>query len=771
MRSWRLPFCILLAGLDAAWALEVSALHPRIYVRHDAARVGEGITVAELRERLHQPPFAQWRRDVTGDSAAAIVERAARYLEEGRPADLDAVRDFLLTKTFSYEEHDVGGFLAGAAMATAFDWVHEGLPADARRAAMANIVTTANSSRRFLESGGPDINHNYTYMALWTVAVCGLVLHGEPAPYHQVAIEYLQLAERFVEAPGRVLDTWAAREGAWAEGSHYTFHETLRTLVMTLQAYRSATNMNYFRQAKELYGDFLVKAGRFLIACTRPDMTFERLGDTSPNRATANVTVPLTIEALASGLGDAAEAARLRSFGDDLRAVYGENALHPWFDWGMRAFFDPDAPRTPPYRSLPQAMRLGKGTYEHIMLRNGWGPDSTLITIVAGDHFTDHQHFDKGHFLVYRRGGLAVDGGGYDGMYKPGGHPNEYGQRTVAHNCVLVYDPEQTFPDGYGNDGGQNVLRGLQHHGDWPLYVAHRKREGLDTADVLAFDHVTDRYAYVRADLTSAYSSKVHYYDRQFVYLPQPDVLVVFDRVTASREGFAKRWLLHFQDAPSVDGRTPAPGVTECRNPRLIRVERRGQSALGGDPVLYDGVLWVRTLLPAERTAAIIGGPGFEYYDAFRGRNYPPSRPGVVSEPREAGRWRLEVAPAESSRESRFLHVLEMAAGPAREPAGARRLSDETGKLTGALIASGAAEYAVLFAAGQHGGPVKLPVRYKLEPAAGVSHLLVEMRPNQRVSVHINGMHRLNETVNAEGVLFFETPEKAPFEVVIRAEQ
>ena len=56
-----------------------------------------------------------------------MVERAADYLESGQTADLEAVRRFLLTHTYSYATHDVEGFLAGAEMATAFDWAYGSL--------------------------------------------------------------------------------------------------------------------------------------------------------------------------------------------------------------------------------------------------------------------------------------------------------------------------------------------------------------------------------------------------------------------------------------------------------------------------------------------------------------------------------------------------------------------------------------------------------------------------------------------------------------------
>jgi hypothetical protein len=743
-------------------AAAVSPLHPRIFVRHDAAVVGRGLRLYALRDRLGDPAYAAWRRGPSGKGATAILERAARYLEDGSAAQLEAVRTFLLSNTFSYARHDVGGFLAGAEMATAFDWIYTGLSDADRAAAMANIVTTADSSASFLRRGQPDINHNYTYMALNTVAVCGLVLKGEAQPYNQKAEEYLALAREFIEGPGRVLDTWNARQGAWAEGSHYTFHETVRNLVMMFQAYRTASDTDYFARIEKRHGDFLAKAGRFLVASTRPDLTFERIGDCSSNRSLANITVPLTVEALASGLNNAAEAARLRSFAQALREAYGPNALSPSFDWGMRIFLEPRAPRKPVYTTLPLSMRLGEGTYEHIMFRNGWTPDSTLITILAGDHFTDHQHFDKGQFLIYHRGGLAVDSGVYDQMYKPDGHWNEYASRTLAHNCLLVYDPDQTFPKGCTNDGGQNVLRGKQHHGDWPTYLAHYKKEGLDTAEVLAYDYdERNQYGYLRCNLAGAYSSKVSYYDRQFVYLSAPDFLVVFDRLSAARADFAKRWLLHFQDQPSTQRRDSGASLTTLK--------RHGQLNLGGRTATYDGALFVHTLLPAEHAVTVVGGPGHEFFNPFTGVNYPPSKPGLIAEVREPGTWRMEVAPARPSAADQFLHALQMADGSVAQPVDARLLADTGNRVVGVHFLARPENQIVLFARRQNGGPVELPVTYEISSPDPARHLLVELPPRARVVIEVNGRALARAAIGPQGVLNFRDRARGARKIIIRA--
>jgi len=750
----RLALALCLVAVAAR--AEVSRFHPRVYVRHDAARVGRGITVKQLQARLKDPAYSRWRAPDPGRGAAAAMERAARYLETGDGADLAAVRDFLATHTYSYEKNDVGGFLAGAEMAAAFDWIYHGLSDAQRAAALANVLTTAESSHRFLRRGGPDINHNYTYMALNTIAVCGLVMHGEAEPYGSKAAEYLALARQMMEGPGRVIDTWRARQGAWGEGSHYTFHETLRTLVLMLQAYRTASDTDYFGRL-DMSG-----AGRYLVACTRPDMTFERTGDTSANRVQAALTVPLTVEMLAAGLRDAAEAARLRSFSRALLEAYGERAVHPAFGWGMRMFFDPRARLTPSYQTLPLAMRLGAGTDEHIMLRNGWREGSTLITILAGDHYTDHQHFDKGQFLIYHRGGLTVDSGAYDGMYKPNQHPNEYGQRTLAHNCVLVYDPGERLPKGYTNDGGQRVLRGLQHHDDWREYLAHRDREHLNTAAVLACDlDPANRYHYVRADLKGAYGGKVTRYDRQFVYLPAQDYLVILDRVNAASAEFRKRWLLHFQEQPEIDGTLPEPGVREFVGARLVTARRRGEFDAGGRRFTYDGVLFVHALLPAERSVVSVGGPGYEFYNAFSGVNYPVSRAAVAAETREAGNWRIETAPSRPSLEDRFLHALEMRSGASAKPTETRRVS--AAGVTGVHFRAPRENQVVVFA--ETGD---LPLVYEVTATAPSAQFVARLAPGQGVAVEVNGRRLRPVRVSPQGVLSFRDTGAGARRIVVR---
>ncbi|MCC7496599.1 MAG: heparinase II/III family protein [Bryobacterales bacterium] len=742
----------------------VSPLHPRIYVRNDNATIGKAITVRQLRMRAADPAFERWRRPVKLNNASAAVEIAARYLEQGQPADLAAVRDFLLSRSYSFERNDVGGLMAGGEMMTAYDWIYNGLTPEERSTLAGNLVKTCAASRRFIEHGGPDVNHNYVYMALTTVATAGLVLTGEPEPYGSVGREYLKLATDWLEEPGRILDTWQARQGAWGEGSHYTFHETLRNLVLTLSAFRSASSKDYYPLIHRSYGDFMKQAGCFLIGSTRPDLTFIRTGDTQANRATANLTVPLTVEMIADGLDDPVATPQLHAFANDLITAYGPTAVHPLYNWGMRLFWSPDEPREPSYRELPTFLRFGAGTLEQFMIRGGWSGSSTYIAILGGNQFTDHQHFDKGQFLIFHRGGLAIDSGAYDAMYKPGRHANEYAPRTVAHNALLVYDPQEQLPPGYTNDGGQRIIRNAQHHGTWPEYVAHREAEGLDAGRVTAADAA---HNYVRLDLTHAYSRKVTSYQRIFVYLPQPDALVVYDRLTSAKP-FQKRWLLHMQTAPQIDGAQPAPGIQSHPGARWVVVHEKGSYERGGTAAVYDGALFAETLLPGRRDIISTGGPGYEFYSTFAGHNYPVSNPKAAAAPRESGEWRIEVSPADPSTEDRFLNILHMAEGGAAQPAPSILIKDPSDRVIGAAVVTPTEDYIVLCARAVGNRDLTLPVEYAVTTGKQAIHTLTELPPSADVAVVVNGKVMTRTRVNANGVLSFRDPQPGRRRIRIR---
>jgi hypothetical protein len=329
---------------------------------------------------------------------------------------------------------------------------------------------------------------------------------------------------------------------------------------------------------------------------------------------------------------------------------------------------------------------------DHVVLRDGWGPDSTWIEFSSGPYFAKHDHLDTNQFVIYHKGHLALDtGADYTDTESP--HYLNYYRRTVAHNTMLVYQPGETFFWGENkwpaaNDGGQrmdssrfwNSVRSLE---DW-----RKTRDLWDRGRIAAFDPVPGRYTYVRGDGTGAYHpSKVDRFVRDLAWLPRARVLFVLDRVRSTDPSFRKTWLLHGVAEPKVEGGAAARAIGQ------------GGTAHGDARTLTfedgQGRLRVHSVLPLERDVVVRGGAGWEFWTPGderggawgSGQNWPldPAEGGPLpADPylnqmwktfwggdmaklspsnRRAvvpGGWRLEVSPRAAARDDVFLSVLEI---------------------------------------------------------------------------------------------------------------
>ncbi|MBT4140188.1 MAG: heparinase [Candidatus Latescibacteria bacterium] len=290
--------------------------------------------------------------------------------------------------------------------------------------------------------------------------------------------------------------------------------------------------------------------------------------------------------------------------------------------------------------------------------RTGWDENSVVAEMKINVYnFINHQHHDAGAFQIYYKGPLAIDSGAYTGS--SGGynsqHNKNYFKRTIAHNSLLVYDPDEVFEtNGYGgadktpfgdNDGGQR-LNGDQ----WgaPQDLEHLLAGDYKTGDILAHgagpDDMVPDYTYLKGDITEAYSDKVSAVRRSFCFLnlkeeTVPGALIVFDKVVSSNAEFKKCWLLHSIEAPEIKDNQVT--ITRTQN---------------GD----TGKLVNATLLPKMDDVEItpVGGEGKEFW--VFGKNYendPTNRPDVAN---ERGAWRVEVSPKNPATENYFLNVMQV---------------------------------------------------------------------------------------------------------------
>ena len=322
-----------------------------------------------------------------------------------------------------------------------------------------------------------------------------------------------------------------------------------------------------------------------------------------------------------------------------------------------------------------------------MIARTGWldtpsgvDYDSNIVVTsmrIGGYCFNNHQHLEAGSFQIYYKGSLALDSGLYQTKHTNGGdttygtpHDLNYHKRTIAHNCLLIYDPSETFLSWgtkLANDGGQRVPNQFEEPAT--LEELTDPAKGYKVADVLATaigpDPVTPDYSYIKGDITKAYSAKVSNVKRSMVFINTrdnaiPGLMFVYDTVSSTNQNFKKTWLLHCQEEPTISGNVST----------IMRAEGK-----------YKGKLVNTTLLPGAINMALskVGGPGKEH--VVDGQNYLAlPTPGTLQ---EHGPWRIALSPATAAKDDEFLNVMQVmdAAGTP-----AATVMVEGDKVTGAKV-------------------------------------------------------------------------------------
>jgi len=327
---------------------------------------------------------------------------------------------------------------------------------------------------------------------------------------------------------------------------------------------------------------------------------------------------------------------------------------------------------------LPK-VRLFPDPSNSIIARTGWNDNSAIVEMKIGGHYVgNHQHLDAGSFQIYCRGPLALDAGIYQGT-APGGynsdHCKNYHKRTIAHNSLLFYDPDEVFECyNYGgamktqtaaNDGGQRLP------GDgWKTCNDFRDLLGPEftVGNALSYSIGND-FTYLKGDIAPAYSDKVSKVVRSFVFSDlhserTPAVLVIYDsyETSAQKAPLKATWLMHTIEEPGINNGS-----------RQIYVRRTKDDD--------TGVLQCTALLPRNASISKVGGPGKEFF--VNGVNYTNS---IASDrAKESGQWRIEISQEAASRKSCFLNVIqigtsELARFPDVKPI-------EAGKVVGAAFA------------------------------------------------------------------------------------
>lgn len=679
--------------------------HPRLYLR--------AADVARLPARLQDPvlkPVAERLESMARRSPQYRVEwESLRFLVQPDRAEGRSIieRALALLKRTELADRQDACRETGRMMVTGaivYDWLHPLLTGDEKREFVAELVRLAKTQ----ECGYPPTRqgsvtgHSSEAMIMRDMISAGIAIYDEFPEMYQLA------AGRFFREhlPAR---NWLYNGHAYHQGDSYGPHRfSWDTYPLWIFARLGAGGVYNPEQRFVPY---------LWVYTTRPDGQRLRAGDTfmtsTPRgRPWSEFMGTLFI---ASYYGDGTLLTQfLRQGGvSDGEAIFE----FLWRDTQLESR---------PLEDLPLSRYFGP-PFGWMVARTGWGEDAAIAEMKVNEYnFSNHQHLDAGAFQIYYRGALAIDSGLYSGSSGAYGSPHcqNYYWRTIAHNSLLVFDPQEDFGRrGLGNDGGQRLPNGRSE--PRTLEVLRDPAKGYHTGRVVAHgfgpDLLAPQFTLLQGNLTEAYSKKVRQVLRSFVFFnlgdrQVPAALVVFDRVVSADAGFRKFWLLHTQEEPRVDGTS---AVAECT--------QHGQR----------GRLTLDVLLPEAENLelAAVGGPGKEFW--VFGTNYAndvePTR--LRRGSLEPGAWRIELSPKRAGSEDLFLAVMQVTDRTAAGRLAVRRVA--LPERVGALIDRREGSRLVLFR--RDGARSAVPVTVEI-PGPGTTGVLVaDLAPGTWRAKHAGG--------------------------------
>lgn len=713
--------------------------HPRIYLTPER--------MATL-TNLYNTSAPQWTRlreylDGSSQYSASTLIRAyaVAYLIEGKTSDRDKAISYLMGIVNDGEITNLDNMGAVEGVAIGYDWLYHSLTSTQR----TSIINWLNNQGDIFKGSYLNSWHNYSAGAMVGIGLTGLATLGD----NDRAREWMDHARwtrwEYLIKPGFEV---SGAGGGWPEGTAYGLNAIWR-ITKFIRAWADVTNEDLFDSV-----DFFKDRLDYTLFMHYPGIynlygnyyrDFIRLGDGIRGLKGYQNYLRAASLMLIDRFRDEPEAQVLNWY---LSQAPADKMPNTWMYVEDFLWHDNSIPTIAP--TDLSHLATGTGT---VFMRSDWTQDATWASFQCGDHFEYHQHLDQNTFTIFRNDDLAIETGNYDG-YGGSGHAINYHKRTIAHNGMLVYNPNEFFHSIVGgtdgdNDGGQRTMypKSIQA-GSASSWLSNTQY--YETGDILYYMDDGETL-YLLGDATNAYNStdftpdpenipKLKHFTRQFVYI-RPNVFIVFDRVGSADASFQKKWLLHFLNEPTITDGTynyVSNGEYLYTNPQnngMITTATAGTSRL-----------YCQTLLPEAHQIRKVGLRGVKDYWVF-GTNYPAP---TGDEPHH-GEWRIEVEPSVSQEDDVFLNVINVGDDGSTAPAEADLVMADENKAAGVLIDNKLYMFRTYL--GTDG-----PFTYSLTGYKTVEHNLYDLEPEGLVIVtetSAAGTDIRNYAVNENGNLSF----------------
>ncbi len=409
-------------------------------------------------------------------------------------------------------------------------------------------------------------------------------------------------------------------------------------------------------------------------------------------------------------------------------------------EWTDFLFWDPAAPETADYSSLPISyLASGMGG---VTVRSDWSTGATFLSFMAGPYINNpaagHESFDKGSLAIERNKNPLVVNADAWLTHDPNGDPgwsagfdDRYGNWSLNHaigNRTFFNTFQVRQLDGQGNlvapygqssaqrsDGVRTKIGRFEDGGSYVLAVG----QFLEDMYYPFHDPATGQ-----PTICSGAASAVTSLSRQIVYL-RPSQFVVYDRSTICDASLDQYLAFHFPANP-MEVTAPAPGLH-----RFDVVN--GQFAGSMTTILPANAAFVTTDHLAPDTAT---------WNKV---------------------WRTEIRATDAPTATRRWMTVFDLAPTAAQVASATGINVTGGLAVGTLLASPAGNSVVVSGTAQVGTAIAGPFSYTV-PAAVTRHVITDLAPSKGYTVSVSvstGNHIVtvtpggNSSATANGVLSF----------------
>ena len=532
---------------------------------------------------------------------------------------IDSAIDYAvaLSKTSSSFGNDTAQRHRLLSMSYVYDWLYEYLTPEQKTTIRQGVIDHIDHLKYFLDNPLYTGGHSRYGNA---VIIAGLIaLYGDYGDWQ--GNQLLETVENTWEQGYNPFQSYVAKEGGyhmgWLYGSSYT--DPLPYLL-----WEKATGQKWCE-------DWRSRQAFWFIYGLRGDETLPRSGDCwNANYRVGNI---IAIVAVCSGVFQNQYAGwfyqkYFSNIWEPLRIyriIFRDQTVTP------KSPFDKDAP-------LPLAKHFKNSGF--VVARDAWDETTTQLIFKCTPFYTkNHHHKDQNHIELSYKGSLLIDSGSYEPPGYGSSHWQNYYTRTIAHNTIVVFDPDEKFTL-YGktlsNDGGQKFPDYNQEpKGHEPNNLAEATSEKYKIDGIVRFSE-GDGCCWTRGDATKAYfASKVQSYIRDVFLVNRPlernhPCILILDRIELNKK-LTPKILFHFNEKPITDN-----GYFSVTNAN-------------------GGYLHGEILAPANVQLNLIGGEGKRWW--VNGVNYTVENPDQDIDP---GWGRLEVGTNVGANKTHFLTLLSV---------------------------------------------------------------------------------------------------------------